>query len=223
MLEIWLAFSIGLAGSGHCLGMCGGIVTALALSHREADAAHRFLFNLLYHAGRISTYTLLGLLAGLVAQAGMVNSVRPLVGWLFLAANLFVAAIGIFTACGVRALGISALDGSGWVFLRKLLSRLGAGSSVLVALPAGLLMGLLPCGLVYGVLISAATSGSALKGGGMMLAFGCGTLPVLLAYGQVASTLSALGRGLFQRCMGGGVALLGILGAWKALVTLGYM
>lgn len=223
MLEIWLAFSAGLAGSGHCLGMCGGIVTALALSHRDSDAARRFLFNLLYHVGRISTYGILGLLAGLAAQAGMIDALKPLVKWLFLAANLFVAAIGIFTVIGVRSLGISALDGSGWDFLKKPLSRLTAGSSVMTAVPTGLLMGLLPCGLVYGVLITAATSGSSLKGGSMMLAFGCGTLPALLAYGQIASTISALGRGVFQRCMGGVVALLGIVGVWKALVKLGYM
>jgi sulfite exporter TauE/SafE len=222
MLEIWLAFSVGLAGSGHCLGMCGGIVSALALSQRDSAALQRFLYNLLYHAGRISTYAMLGLLAGLAAEAGMVDVLRPFVKWLFLAANLFVTAIGLFTALGVRSLGISALDGSGWGLLRKQLSRLKTSSSVMVALPTGFLMGFLPCGLLYGVLIAAATSGSALNGGGMMLAFGIGTLPALLVYGQVASTLSALGRGLFQRCMGGVVALLGIAGAWKALVKLGY-
>jgi sulfite exporter TauE/SafE len=221
MLEIWLAFSAGLAGSGHCLGMCGGIVTALALSRCESNVTERFLFNLLYHAGRICTYGLLGLLVGLTAQAGMVDALKPLVAWLFLAANLFVAAIGIFTVLGVRALGISALDGSGLGFLRKQVSHLTNNPSVLAAFPAGLMMGFLPCGLVYGVLISAATSGSASKGFSMMLAFGCGTLPVLLAYGQVASALSALGHGVFQRCMGGVVALLGIAGAWKALVKLG--
>lgn len=217
-----MAFSAGLAGSGHCLGMCGGIVTALALSHRDSDAAQRFLFNLLYHAGRICTYSLLGLTVGLAARAGMVDELRPYVTWLFLAANLFVAAIGMFTALGLRALGISALDGSGCGFLRKQLSLVTENSSVLAAIPAGLLMGLLPCGLLYGVLIAAATSGSALKGGGMMLAFGCGTLPALLAYGQVASALSTLGHGVFQRCMGGFVALLGIVGVWKALVALGF-
>lgn len=222
MLEIWLAFSVGLAGSGHCLGMCGGIVSALALSQRDSAALQRFLYNLLYHAGRISTYTMLGLLAGQAAEAGMVDALKPFVQWLFLAANLFVAVIGLFTALGVRSLGISALDGSGWGLLRKQISRMKTCSSVIVALPTGFMMGFLPCGLLYGVLIAAATSGSALKGGGMMLAFGIGTLPALLAYGQVASTLSALGRGLFQRCMGGVVALLGMAGAWKALVKLGY-
>lgn len=222
MLEIWLAFSAGLAGSGHCLGMCGGIVTALALSRSDAGALERFLANLLYHAGRICTYTLLGLAVGLASRAGMVDALKPYVKWLFLAANLFVAAIGIFTLLGVRSLGISALDGSGWGVLKDRLARLSSASSVMAAVPAGLLMGLLPCGLVYGVLISAATSGSALKGAGMMLAFGCGTLPALLAYGQVASALSVLGRGVFQRGMGGVVALLGLLGVWKALVKLGY-
>ena len=98
-----------------------------------------------------------------------------------------------------------------------MLSRVTGRSSVLAAVPTGLLMGLIPCGMVYGVLISAATNGSMLKGGGMMLAFGLGTLPVLLAFGQVASTVSALGRGVFQRCLGGFVALLGAVGVWKAL------
>jgi sulfite exporter TauE/SafE len=221
LLEIWLAFSIGLAGSGHCLGMCGGIVTALAL-HRSATApVERLLFNLLYQTGRIGTYTLLGLLVGLAAQAGMVDALKSSMNWLFLAANLFVVALGLCTALGVHALSFAALDGSGRGLLPRLLARLAAGRSVLTALPTGLLMGFLPCGLVYGVLISAATSGSAMKGGSMMLAFGCGTVPVLLAYGHVASALSALGRGVFQRCMGGFVALLGIVGVLKALVKLG--
>ncbi len=221
MLEIWLAFSAGLAGSGHCLGMCGGIVTALALSRREADASGRFLFNLLYHAGRIVTYSMLGLLAGLVAAGGMTAAVKPFATGLFLAANLFVMAIGIGTAFGMRQFGISTLDGSWRGFPGRQLTRLVAGTSVFAAVPTGLLMGLLPCGLVYGVLISAATSGSPLKGAGMMLAFGCGTVPVILAYGQMASLVSVLGRGVLQRFMGGAVALLGMLGAWKALLTLG--
>lgn len=221
MLEVWLAFSAGLVGSGHCLGMCGGIVTALAMSNRDATAAQRFMFNVLFHLGRIFTYTLLGFLIGSVAQAGMVDLLKPYVKWLFLLANIFVVVLGVCTAFGVRKLGLSALDGSVCGFFGKQLSRVTGSSSTLAAVPAGLLTGFLPCGLVYGVLITAATSGSALKGGSMMLAFGCGTLPVLLTYGQVASTISALGGGLFQRCMGTIVALLGILGVCNALVSLG--
>lgn len=223
MLELWLAFSAGLAGSGHCLGMCGGIVTALAISRRDSGAFGRFLYNLLYHAGRVATYSILGLLVGLASQAGLVTSLKPHLRWLFLAANLFVVVIGLCTALGGRSFGISALDGGGWGFLQKLFSRLSGNASMLAAFPAGLVMGLIPCGLVYGVLISAATSGSLLKGGGMMLAFGLGTLPALLAYGQLASTLSAWGGAIFQRCMGAAVALLGAAGVWKVLSAMSHM
>lgn len=223
MLELWLAFSAGLAGSGHCLGMCGGIVTALAVSNRDSGAFGRFLYNLFYHLGRVATYTFLGLLVGFASQAGMITSLKPHLRWLFLAANLFVVAIGLFTALGIRSFGINALDGSGFTSMQKLFSRVAGNASMHAALPTGLLMGLLPCGLVYGVLISAATSGSLVKGGGMMLAFGLGTLPALLVYGQVASTLTALGGALFQRCMGAVVALLGAAGVWKVLTAMGHL
>lgn len=223
MLELWLAFSAGLAGSGHCLGMCGGIVTALAVSNQSAGAFRRFLYNLCYHLGRVATYTSLGLLAGFAAQAGMITALKPHLRWLFLAANLFVVAIGLFTLLGVRSFGINALDGSGYNFMQKLFSRVAGSASLLAALPAGLLMGLIPCGLVYGVLISAATSGSLVKGGAMMLAFGLGTLPALLLYGQLAATVTARGGAIFQRCMGGVVALLGMAGVWKVLSAMGHL
>jgi sulfite exporter TauE/SafE len=223
MLELWLAFSAGLAGSGHCLGMCGGIVTALAISNRDDGASRRFLFNLFYHTGRLATYTFLGLLVGFASQAGMVTSLKPDLRWLFLAANLFVAAIGTCTALGIRSFGISSLDGSGWGFVKKLLRRMIGSGNVVAALPTGLMMGLIPCGLVYGVLISAAATGSSVKGGAMMLAFGTGTLPALLAYGQFASTISSIGRGLFQRIMGVAVALLGLTGVWKFFAAMGYL
>lgn len=223
MLEPWLAFTVGLAASIHCLGMCGGIVTAVALSSRDRSAVQRLLFNLLYHSGRIFTYGVLGLLAGLFARSLQLAALQPLLNGLFLAANLFVLAIGLCTAIGLRSFGIASLDGSGWGFLGRLFTRVSAGNSLLAAVQAGMLMGLIPCGLVYGVLISAVTSGSGLKGGAMMLAFGLGTLPALLAYGQAASAVSALGRGVLQRFMGLAVALLGAVGVVKVLVKMGIL
>lgn len=202
--------------------MCGAIVAALAISGHETRVVRRFLVNLLYHTGRVSTYLILGLLVGFASQAGMIASLKPHLRWLFLAANLFVLAIGLSTALGIRSFGISTLDGYGFGFINRLLSRVTAGGSMLSAFPTGLLMGLLPCGLLYGVLISAATSGSSIKGGGMMLLFGLGTMPALLLYGQVASSLSVLGGALFQRCTGAVVALLGAAGVWKVLTAMGH-
>jgi sulfite exporter TauE/SafE len=75
--------------------------------------------------------------------------------------------------------------------------------------------------MVYGILITAATRGSWLHGSGIMLAFGLGTIPALLAYGQVATALSAAAGSVFMRIMGLAVALLGGAGLVKSLKMLG--
>jgi sulfite exporter TauE/SafE len=221
LTEIGLAFTAGLAGSGHCLGMCGGILAALAVAGPEASVGQRFRLNLAYHVGRITTYTMLGLLAGFVSQAAIFSALRPHLYWLFIAANLMVILIGLATAFRVRRLSLATLDGTGWGFMSRALGRASRQSTVTAFLAAGLVMGLLPCGLVYGVLIAAATGGSWLQGGGMMLAFGLGTLPALLAFGQVATALGAIATTVFLRIMGLAVALLGVVGLLKTLITMG--
>jgi uncharacterized protein len=221
--ELGLAFMAGLAGSGHCLGMCGGIVAALAVASTDASASQRFRLNLAYHIGRIITYTLLGLLAGAASQMALITILKPHLYWLFAAANIMVIAIGLATAFGLRGLSLSLLDGTGWGFMSHVLRRASAQASPLGFLGAGLVMGLIPCGMVYGVLITAATRGSWLHGGGQMLAFGLGTIPALLAYGQVATALSAAAGSVFVRIMGVAVALLGVGGLLKTLNMMGLL
>jgi len=221
MTELGLAFMAGLAGSGHCLGMCGGILAALAVAGPGTSAGQRFRLNLDYHFGRIITYTQLGLLAGAASQAALISSLRPHLYWLFAAANILVIIVGLATAFGVRSLSLAALDGAGWGFMSRVLGAASGRATSAAFLAAGLVMGLLPCGLVYGVLIATATSGSWCQGGGTMLAFGLGTLPALLAYGQVATALGALANTVFLRVMGGAVALLGAAGLLKTLIMMG--
>ncbi|MBL0226709.1 MAG: sulfite exporter TauE/SafE family protein [Geobacteraceae bacterium] len=223
MTEFGLSFLAGLAGSGHCLGMCGGLLAALAVASPGASAGQRLRMNLSYHIGRIITYTLLGLLAGAVSQAALFSFLKPHLYWLFVVANILVIIVGLATAFGLRRLSLAALDGVGWGFMSRALGRASSQATAGAFLAAGLVMGLLPCGLVYGVLIAAATGGSWLQGGGMMLAFGLGTLPALLAFGQLATALGAIATTVFLRVMGLAVALLGVLGLLKALVTMGVM
>jgi sulfite exporter TauE/SafE len=211
----------GLAGSGHCLGMCGGILAALAVAGPHASVGQRFRLNLAYHIGRIVTYTLLGLLAGAASQAALFTVLRPKLYWLFALANGMVIIIGLATAFGLRRLSLAALDGRGWGFMSGVIGRAASQATTRAFLLAGLAMGLLPCGLVYGVLISASTGGSWLQGGGMMLAFGLGTLPALLAYGQVATALGAIANSVFLRIMGLFVALLGTWGLLETLIRMG--
>lgn len=223
MTELWLAFMAGLAGSGHCLGMCGGIVAALAVANPASSAGQRLRMNLSYHVGRISTYTLLGLLSGALSQAVLVSGFKSQLYWFFAAVNLMIIAVGLATAFGLRRLSLASLDGAGWGFMSSALGRASREATPRAFLLAGMVMGLLPCGLVYGVLIATVTRGSWLQGGGMMLAFGLGTLPALLAFGQVATALSAIATTVFLRVMGGAVALLGAAGLMQILIKLGIM
>jgi sulfite exporter TauE/SafE len=211
----------GLAGSGHCLGMCGGILAALAVASPGTSAVNRFRLNLAYHIGRIITYSLLGLLAGALSQAALFTVLKPHLYWLFAVANLMVIIIGLATAFGFRRLSLAALDGAGWDFMSRVLGKASTQTTLRAFLVAGLVMGLLPCGLVYGVLIAAATGGSWWQGGGMMLAFGLGTLPALLAFGQVATAIGAIATTVFLRIMGLLVVLLGAAGLLKTLITIG--
>jgi len=181
-------FLIGLLGGTHCIGMCGGIVGALSMG-----AASRPSLHLAYNAGRIISYALAGAIAGALGGASLVLSGQlPVRIILFVLANLMLVALGLYLMGVTRALAFSERLGQRlWRHLQPLSRRFLPARSVAQAFPLGLLWGWLPCGLVYSALVTAMTSGSALHGAGMMLAFGLGTLPNLLLAGLLAVRLKA--------------------------------
>ena len=217
MVELWLAFSAGLAGSLHCLGMCGGIVSALSFG--ASPRGSRLSGALWYHSGRIMTYTLIGGAAAALSGAGLMTPAGTGLRWIFLSANLVVVALGVMTLCGRSGRGLELLDGSGGRLLERMISGPGGAFRTHRALfPLGLAMGLIPCGMVYGVMIASAAADSWLLGGGMMLAFGAGTLPALLTWGHASSALTEIaGTGTARRLMGAAVALLAGFSCWKML------
>jgi len=221
--EFVLAFMAGVAGSGHCLGMCGSLVVAVAVMTPETSALQRFLSTLGYHLGRITTYTLLGVVVGAASQGALITRYTPAFNLLFLFANVLVVIIGVATAAGLHSLNLSRLDGTPWGWMGQILGRVSRSPTPFPFVAAGLAMGLLPCGLVYGVLLTTAGSGSWLSGGLRMLAFGLGTLPALMLYGQVASSIRSSFGSFFLRLMGVLVALLGGLGIAESLVRMGIM
>ncbi len=193
---------VGLAGSGHCGAMCGGIAATAGVQ----GSAGRPRLAVPLHVGRLATYAIGGALAsgiGAVAdQAPRVHEVlAPLRGF----TGILLVAMGLALAAGPSAL--RALDRLGaplFRFVQPLAARVGGPTTPPRALAFGALWGLLPCGLVYGALALAATTASPLLGAATMLAFGAGTLPALMALGKVV----ALGRGALARPM-----MRGILGA----------
>lgn len=179
---------IGFLGGTHCVVMCGGVVGALSLG-----AAPRLALHLAYNAGRILSYALAGALAGALGEASLaVAGQLPLRNVLYLLANLMLLALGLYLMGATRALAFTERAGQQlWRHLQPLSRRFLPARSVTQAFPLGLLWGWLPCGLVYSALATALTSGSALHGAALMLAFGAGTLPNLLLAGLLASRLQA--------------------------------
>jgi sulfite exporter TauE/SafE len=189
--------ALGAVSSVHCAGMCGGIVTAFAAGRvipiREAKPATRLAA---FNAGRISTYAALG------AAAGTAGALIEAQTFLYVAANVALVLAGLHLA-GVGPLSrLEALAAPLW---RRLNPLLPTRSGFL----SGLLWGFLPCGLVYGALAAAAFGGSPAAGAAAMLAFGIGTLPLLLGAGLALSRLR--GR-LFRALAGGGVLAFGVYG-----------
>lgn len=187
------ALLVGLLGGVHCVGMCGGIVTALTLSADPSRTVTRRLgILLLYNLGRISSYTLFGLIAGALSQfsATLLVNVHLLQIVLQGIAVLFMVAMGLYL--GGWWQGLMQLERVGqhvWRRIEPHARQLLPIRSYPHALLVGMVWGWLPCGLVYSVVFYAMSSASALHGALLMGCFGLGTLPTLVASGLLANSL----------------------------------
>ena len=181
--SIIAVFFVGLLGGVHCLGMCGSIVGIFTAQLPKEGA--RWPFHLAYNSGRIASYTLAGLLVGAIGQTGLLmRDVVPIQHLLFALSSLMLIALGLYLA-GIWSMvrHIERVGNGLWQRIQPLTRRLLPVTSPTRALLLGTLWGWLPCGLVYSVLVTALASGHAQSGALIMLAFGLGTLPNLLAIG----------------------------------------
>lgn len=178
------AFLVGLLGGVHCVGMCGGIVSALTMgTSPQQSTPWRFL--LAYNIGRIGSYTLAGLIvAGLGAQLSTLHEVQLIFK---IIAGLFMVAMGLYITGWWYGLSrVEQLGGVIWKRVQPLGNRFIPVQTTSQAGLLGLLWGWLPCGLVYSVLIWTLSASNAIEGALLMLSFGLGTLPNLLAMGVFA-------------------------------------
>jgi sulfite exporter TauE/SafE len=178
-------FLIGLLSGTHCVGMCGGIVSALTVQLPQQKPA--VSLHLAYNVGRLTSYTLAGAIMGALGSLSLLlNNVLPIQMVLYVAANLMLLAMGFYLLGISRAAAFVERVGKRlWQHLQPLTRCFLPVRSVAQAFPLGMLWGWLPCGLVYGVLSVALLSGSAGRGALTLLAFGLGTLPNLLLAGML--------------------------------------
>jgi len=184
----WLsAFLVGLAGSVHCVGMCGGIVSSFTFMLPKNSRQWPYLIT--YNMGRIFSYTIAGAFAGLLG-ASVTSADFLSVQLLPLLSGVFMVLLGLYIGNWWRVL--TMLEGAGqpiWRFISPYSKIFLPFRTPLHALPYGIIWGWLPCGLVYSSLTWSMTSGSALGGALNMFFFGLGTLPALLALGASGATL----------------------------------
>ena len=224
-LSLYAAFLAGLLGGGHCAGMCGGIVTALSL-HTDAGPHRRIGWSMLltYNLSRVASYALLGVVAGGLGNALLLfDLIVPIGKVLYAFASLMLIALGLYLAgwwFGLRH--VERLGGRFWALMQPRLGRMLPIRSPRQAISAGLLWGLLPCGLVYSALTLALASAHPLAGGALMLAFGIGTLPNLLAFGALAARFKSLLQHRGVRVFAGiGVMALGFVQLGRLVTTAG--
>lgn len=189
------AFLMGLLGSPHCLGMCGGIVSAFGISMQGLSKSKRQGLIAIYHIGRLLSYMLLGALAALVGATLFTPFYHSSLPKLLLGLSLVLVA---FMMLGLPLLNrIERLGFGLWQALSPVRAKLFPLTTPTKALAAGMLWGFLPCGLVYGAILMASSSaalGNDLQtklsfGALIMLSFGLGTLPMLIATQQVVAWL----------------------------------
>jgi sulfite exporter TauE/SafE len=176
-------FFAGLAGSlVHCVGMCGPFVLGQVMSDTECRSTgtygefHRLAGAALvpYHLGRLTTYTLLGLAAG-VATALFASTAA--FAWLSGALLVVAACLMALQAVGFAVSTHSPLTAG----LARLAGLLSTSHGPLARYALGVVLGFLPCGLLYGALAAAGGTASAREGALVMAAFGLGTAPALVA------------------------------------------
>lgn len=189
-IDLGLVFTLGLLGSVHCAGMCGGFVIALTHapgSRLSAQTAHGW-----YYAGKTAMYMLLGALAGGLG-GGVMALLGPLQTGLSIALAVGMVVVGLSLLGWLRALpGAFGFGNAAWLSnaMGRVLQRRGwQGAAGL-----GLLNGLLPCALVYGLLVKAATTGSVMGGAVTMGVFGIATIPALL----LTERMAWLSKGLWR-------------------------
>jgi sulfite exporter TauE/SafE len=210
-------FLVGLLGGTHCVGMCGGIVGALAAQDAAGRAA--WPLQVAYNLGRISSYVLAGAVVGAIGGLSMAFSpVASVQLGFYVLANVMLVALGFYLMGFTRFLAFTERFGQIlWKRIRPLTSRFVPVRRFSQALPLGMLWGWLPCGLVYSVLATAMVSGSPARGALAMLVFGLGTLPNLLLAGILLSRFRRFAQAPAVRvCSGLLVLCFGVWGLTNA-------
>ncbi|MBU4556209.1 MAG: sulfite exporter TauE/SafE family protein [Actinobacteria bacterium] len=234
---LWSALVLGLSGGfGHCLMMCGPLVSAVSLaggatSSRGAEAPRSaWLFQAAYHGGRLATYAAIGALLGLLGGMGRLSTLEgpfapaSLARYVKLSTGLVLVVTGLWLMVSwalKRTARLPETSGlvAGTAWFKRATARLARGGWRW-ALPLGMLMGLMPCGPLLPVELAALGTSSPAGGAAVMLAFGIGTVPALAGFGAASGLVGERSRGWLTAVTALAILILGGSISLQALQSL---
>jgi len=209
-----IAFLAGLLGSGHCVGMCGGLVSAFFLKmgrHSKNPVTYAA-----YHGARVSVYVAAGAAAGAVGLLISAGSLGAAQGVLMIVAGVIVILLGldILGIGPLKRLGISVLPTG---LLNHALRTADRRGPLAGAWIGGTINGFMPCSLTLAVAVQATTAGGPLPGAALMLVFGLGTLPSMLTLSLVIGRLGCKARGRLMQAAALCVIALGVATLYQGI------
>lgn len=189
----WSAFTIGLLGSMHCVGMCGPIAISLPYGNKRWQIAAG---GLTYNVGRVVTYTLMGSIIGLLGKGAFMAGIQR---WLALGLGILLLIIAVFSIPVETKLVSLGFTNRLYLKLKTTLGRSIQKHGVKALFLTGMLNGLLPCGLVYLAIMGAVSQDSILNGAGYMAMFGLGTIPLMLLTSLTGGMIAPKWRSRIQK------------------------
>lgn len=185
MTVITIAFTMGLIGSLHCVGMCGPLALALPVYHRSGFDRFKGVF--LYNLGRITTYALAGIVFGWIGETVSFGGAQR---WFSVTMGGLILVFVFLPSKLTGPSKLTSIFNSFFMRLQQQMGKLFSDQRKKTLYVIGLLNGLLPCGMVYLAAVSAVATGTPLKGTVFMAFFGVGTLPAMMGISFLGNFLN---------------------------------
>lgn len=193
-MMFYAAFMIGLMGSLHCLGMCGPI--AFALPVRTSNTWIKLLKYIIYNAGRILTYTILGLIIGSIGKGFAIAGLQQIIS--IASGGLIIISV-LLVHFSFRTTGMNNLLYRVSSHVKSLFHMYLKKTGIFSLFMLGVVNGLLPCGMVYMAMLGALATGSYLSGAAFMALFGLGTVPMMLSISLMGNMMTVKLRSMFNK------------------------
>ncbi len=212
---IYVAFTLGLFGSLHCIGMCGPL--AIAFSNQDGNTQSSNIKSaLFYNLGRTATYTLFGLVFGILGRFLFVAELQKIVSIIL---GILLIVSFLFNIDLDRTINQNDAIKKYYFSIRKFIAEMMNKSQNYHPFQLGMANGLLPCGLVYLALAGALATGDIIGGAGFMTIFGLGTLPMLFALTIGMSLFSPNFRSRFRKILPYVTLFFGVFLVYRGVVV----